>query len=157
MKNIKWKPLLISLAINLAIYVVSGLITYDSMDTYSQLYKPPLSPPGWLFPIVWGILFLLMAIAAYLIIISDSPNKKNALKIYFFQLGANVIWSVIFFRLDAYVLAFAWLLLLWYLVYLTIKAFKDISKTAAYLLIPYIVWITFAAYLNVSIAIYYLK
>ncbi len=159
MKTINWKALLISLGISLGAGALAGILTSDSMETYGSLYQPPLAPPGWLFPIVWTILFILMGIAAYLIYESDvgEERKRAALRIYGIQLLVNVGWSVIFFRWDAYLLAFAWLLLLWYLIYMTIDQFKEINEIAGKLLLPYILWVTFAGYLNLAIALYYFQ
>lgn len=154
--NIKPKPLFISLLISLGTGAVSSLLTPNVSEQYQTLYKPPLAPPGWLFPIVWTILFILMGVAAYLVYMSDSPDKDTALRLYLIQLVVNVGWSVIFFRLNAYLLAFTWLLLLFFLVYLTTKEFYKINKTAGYLMIPYLLWIIYAGYINFAIAVYYL-
>ena len=154
--NIKPKPLFISLLISLGTGALSSLLTPNVSEQYRTLYKPPLAPPGWLFPIVWTILFILMGVAAYLVYLADSPDKDTALKLYLIQLVVNVGWSVIFFRLNAYLLAFTWLLLLFFLVYLTTKEFYKINKTAGYLMIPYLIWIIYAGYINLAIAVYYL-
>lgn len=154
--NIKPKPLFISLLISLGTGALSSLLTPNVSEQYRTLYKPPLAPPGWLFPIVWTILFILMGVAAYLVYISDSPDKNTALRLYLIQLVVNVGWSFIFFRLNAYLLAFTWLLLLFFLVYLTAKEFYKINKTAGYLMIPYLLWIIYAGYINLAIAVYYL-
>ena len=154
--NIKPKPLFISLLISLGTGAISALLTPNVSEQYQTLYNPPLAPPGWLFPIVWTILFILMGVAAYLVYISDSPDKDTALKLYLIQLVVNVGWSFIFFRLNAYLLAFTWLLLLFFLVYLTTKEFYKINKTAGYLMIPYLLWIIYAGYINLAIAVYYL-
>ena len=154
--NIKPKPLFISLLISLGTGAISALLTPNVSEQYQTLYQPPLAPPGWLFPIVWTILFILMGVAAYLVYMSDSPDKDTALRLYLIQLVVNVGWSVIFFILNAYLLAFTWLLLLFFLVYLTTKEFYKINKTAGYLLIPYLLWIIYAGYINLAIAVYYL-
>lgn len=154
--NIKPKPLFISLLISLGTGALSSLLTPNVSEQYRTLYKPPLAPPGWLFPIVWTILFILMGVAAYLVYISDSPDKNTALRLYLIQLVVNVGWSFIFFQLNAYLLAFTWLLLLFFLVYLTAKEFYKINKTAGYLMIPYLLWIIYAGYINLAIAVYYL-
>ena len=154
--NIKPKPLFISLLISLGTGAISSLLTPNVSGQYQTIYKPPLAPPGWLFPVVWTILFILMGIAAYLVYISDSPDKNTALKLYLIQLVVNVGWSVIFFRLDAYLLAFTWLLLLFFLVYLTAKEFYKIDEIAGYLMVPYLLWIIYAGYINLAIAVYYL-
>lgn len=151
--QIQWGKLIISLAVSLGTGALAAVLTSDSMQQYQNMYRPPLAPPGWVFPIVWTILFILMGIAAYLIWVSDSPDKKQALTIYLVQLLANFGWSIIFFRFNAYLVAFAWLLLLWYLIYLTRKQFKEINRTAGLLLLPYLLWVTFAGYLNLAIAI----
>ena len=98
--NIKPKPLFISLLISLGTGALSALLTPNVSKQYQTLYKPPLAPPGWLFPIVWTILFILMGVAAYLVYISDSPDKNTALRLYLIQLVVNVGWSVIFFQLN---------------------------------------------------------
>lgn len=132
------------------------MLTSNSMEKYNRLYQPPLAPPGWVFPVVWTVLFILMGIAAYLVYISDAADKKQALILYVIQLVVNAGWSLIFFGLNAYLVAFAWLLLLWYLVFMTLKQFWSINPWAGKLLVPYLVWLTFAGYLNLAIAIHYM-
>ncbi|SHM76630.1 TspO and MBR related proteins [Anaerosporobacter mobilis DSM 15930] len=151
--NFKCRLFIISLLIPLLIGGISGFITRNSMETFALLNKPPLSPPGWLFPIVWTTLYILMGVASYIVLVSNAPieSKSIALKVYLFQLVINFFWSLIFFNLEQYLLAFFWLLFLWVLIIITIILFYNISKTAAYLLIPYLLWVTFAGYLNLSI------
>ena len=153
MKKSNGTLLLASLAISLGAGALSRILTSGSMEQYETLYKPPLAPPGWLFPIVWTILFILMGIAAYLVARQGGEGSREALALYLIQLLANVAWSVIFFRFEAYLLAFAWLLLLWYLILITIQHFAPISRTAALLMLPYLLWVTFAGYLNLAIAL----
>ena len=152
--KIKWKQLALSLAIPLLVGGVSAFLTKDSMEKFSNLNQPPLSPPGWLFPIVWTILFILMGIASYIVSLSHrDTEKKKALFIYGLQLAVNFFWSIIFFNLGRYLLAFIWLLLLLVLIIITTLDFKKFSKTAAYLMIPYILWVIFAGYLNFGVYI----
>ena len=157
LRTINWKTLLISLAISLGTGIIGTIFSPTNRSEYSTLYQPPLAPPGWLFPIVWTILFILMGIAAWLVYESGAPQGevRAALIIYGIQLVVNVLWSVIFFRFDAYLLAFVWILLLWYLIYITLKRFYDIVPAAGYLLLPYLLWVTFAGYLTLAITIYY--
>lgn len=152
--KIKWKTLIVSIAIPLLVGGLSALLTRNSMANFESLEKPPLSPPGWLFPIVWTILFVLMGIASYLVYTSNAPKeeKKQALQIYAIQLFFNFFWSILFFNLSAYSFAFVWLVALLILILSTALAFWRISKPAGYLLIPYIIWVIFAGYLNLSIA-----
>jgi len=149
MKNLK--ALVISILIPLSVGALSAFLTKNSMSTYEKLIQPPLSPPGWLFPIVWTILFILMGISSYMIYISDSPYKKSALQIYAIQLAVNFFWTIIFFNMERYLFAFIWLLLLLVLIFFMIISFSRINKTAAYLQIPYLLWVAFAGYLNLGI------
>ena len=149
-----WKKLLLFLAIPLA---VGGLATALSggMNTYKTMNQPPLSPPGWIFPIVWTILYLLMGYASYRVYKNDAPkeDRKKALTFYGIQLFFNFLWPIIFFRFEAYWLAFAILLTLWVFIYLTMHLFSEIDETAENLLIPYLLWVTFAGYLNLGVAL----
>ena len=148
------KKLLLFLAIPLA---VGGLATALSggMNTYKTMNQPPLSPPGWIFPIVWTILYLLMGYASYRVYTNDEPkeDRKKALTFYGIQLFFNFLWPIIFFRFEAYWLAFALLLALWIFIYLTMHLFSEIDETAENLLIPYLLWVTFAGYLNLGVAL----
>ncbi len=151
--KIKWKPLIIAIFIPLLVGGASALISGGAMDSFSSLTKPPLSPPGWLFPIVWTILYVLMGIASYLIYTSDAQkdDKILALGLYGFQLFFNFFWPIIFFNLEKYLFAFIWLIILWLLIIMTTVVFRAISRPAALLMLPYILWVTFAAYLNLAI------
>ena len=150
----KTKTFLFFTAIPLLVGAVAGLLTMGSMETFSRLNQPPLSPPGILFPIVWTILYTLMGIASYLVYTSGQQKEEinNALTVYFAQLIVNFFWSIFFFNLEWYTFSFFWLVFLWVLIIYTIRLFYSISHTAAYLLIPYLLWVTFAGYLNLGIA-----
>lgn len=125
------------------------------MEAFEQINKPPLSPPGWLFPVVWTVLYISMGIASYLVLESDSSHKDiiNALTFYGVQLFFNFLWSILFFNFSLYGIAFIWLLILWVLIIMTTVLFGKISKLSALLLIPYFLWVTFAGYLNFGIAV----
>lgn len=146
----QWKTLVICIAIPLAVGVLSALLTRGGMMTFAELNKPALSPPGWLFPVVWTILYVLMGIASYLVVTSKKPNGA-ALITYGLQLVFNFFWSIIFFNLQAYLFAFVWLVILWILILKTTVKFFKIDETAGILMIPYLLWVTFAGYLNLSI------
>ncbi len=151
--KINWKQLIIAILIPLAVGGVSALISGGGMEDFAMLEKPPLSPPGWLFPVVWTVLYILMGIASYLVYTADSPSadKTLALGLYGFQLFFNFFWSIIFFNLEKYLFALLWLIALWLLILATILVFRTISKTAAWLMVPYFLWVTFAGYLNLGI------
>ena len=149
----KWKQLLICIALPLIVGGISALLTRNSMDTFAALNKPLLSPPGWLFPVVWTILYVLMGVASYLVLTSEKEQWKikQALWFYKLQLCVNFFWSIYFFILSVYLFSFIWLLLLWILIIGTTIRFYRITNWAGYLMIPYLLWVTFAGYLNYSI------
>lgn len=113
--KIQFKKLIFCIAIPLAVGGISALLTSNTMETFSTINKPPLSPPAWLFPVVWTILYVLMGIASYLVLTSEKPNR-DALTTYAIQLAFNFFWSIIFFNFELYLLAFIWLVLLWLLI-----------------------------------------
>lgn len=148
--KIRWKKLIVCLVVPLAVGGLSAFLTGNAMASFDSVVKPPLSPPGWLFPVVWTILYLLMGFASYLVSTADKASD-SALTLYGLQLFVNFFWSIVFFRFENYFFAFLWLILLWILILLTILRFRQISKTAAYLLLPYLLWVSFAGYLNFGI------
>ena len=147
------KLLIKCIAIPLIVGAVSGLLTSNAMSDFQLLNQPMLSPPAWLFPVVWTILYTLMGISSYLIKTSDATSEEisDALMIYGYQLIVNFLWPIFFFNFEWRLFAFLWLILLWILVLCMIKLFDKISKPAAYLNLPYLIWLTFAAYLNFAI------
>lgn len=148
--KVKWKDLITCIAIPLAAGGLSALLTGNAIAAFGQLNKPALAPPGWLFPVVWSILYVLMGTASYLVLTAGKPDDA-AFVTYGLQLIFNFFWPVIFFHLEMYLFAFIWLVALWLLVLRTIVLFYQISKPAGYLMVPYLLWITFAGYLNLSI------
>lgn len=151
----KTKQLIIAIAIPLIVGAISSWLTMGNMEDFRALNQPPLSPPNWLFPVVWTILYILMGIASYLVYRTDSnPDlRKRALTVYAVQLAFNFLWSIVFFNFKWYLFAFIWLIALWVLIYINIKQFSALSKPAGYMLIPYLIWVTFALYLNFGIYI----
>ena len=147
-------PLLLAcIAIPVMTGIVSSLICGDAMRMFDTLDQPALSPPAWLFPAAWTILYVLMGIASYLIVISDDPGKTHVLALYAIQLFFNFCWSPLFFLAQQYWLALGWLVVMWALVALLILRARKINPASAALLVPYILWCTFATYLNAGIAI----
>ena len=147
------KRLIIAMAVPLGVGVASSLITMNAFEAYKSFPRAPLSPPAFLFPIVWTILYILMGIASYLVASSaDSVNSKKALILYGVQLVVNFFWPVFFFNLQWFTFAFIWLALLWVLIIATGVAFSKVNLKAAALLIPYFLWTSFAGYLNLYVA-----
>ncbi|MBR4949302.1 MAG: tryptophan-rich sensory protein [Clostridia bacterium] len=151
MKKINFKILAVCILIPLILGTVSGILTSSAMDRFEEIAKPPLSPPGFLFPIVWTLLYILMGISSYLVFVSTSEYRKEALTLYGIQLVFNFIWPVIFFNFEKYLFAFIWLIALLVLVILMTLKFYKIDKKSAYLQIPYILWLIFAGYLNLGV------
>lgn len=136
-----------------AVGLLSGLLSREGTALYAELLqKPPLSPPGWVFPVVWTILYGLMGLSAAKIYAAPPTQARSrGLNLFIAQLIVNFFWSPIFFNARAYGLALVWLLVLWVLVVLMTLQFRKVDKTAALLQIPYILWLTFAAYLNYGV------
>lgn len=136
-----------------AVGALSGWLTRDGARLYNEtIRQPPLSPPAIAFPIVWGILFLLMGIGAARIYLAPaSQARSRSLLLFAVQLGFNFFWSIIFFNLQRFGLAFLWLAVLWGLILWMILSFRRVDPLAAWLQVPYLLWVTFAAYLNVGV------
>ena len=151
--NQKRRQLLTCIAIPLAVGGVSAWLSREGMGTFEALNKPPLSPPGWLFPVVWTLLFVLMGLSSYLVLKSAQPRQTidRALWLYGIQLCVNFFWPIFFFNLSLYLFSFLWLILLWLLILATIIRFYRISQAAGYLMLPYLLWVTFAGYLNFGV------
>ena len=150
----KIKLLVFSISLPLLTGFVGSYFTLTSINTWYQiLNKPFFNPPNFLFGPVWTILYILMGISLYLVLQSKSKNKDLAVKVFFVQLFLNFLWSFIFFSLQNPFLALLEITILWIAIFVTIRLFLPISKTAAYLLIPYILWVSFAFLLNLSIVL----
>ena len=148
---IKLKPLLLSLLISLGTGGLAALFTGNSMEFYQSLKQPPLSPPGWVFPLAWTILYSLMGVAAYLVWMRDSTGRNGALFFYGLQLIFNFVWPLLFFNARAYLASLIWLLLLWVLILITTARFFQETKAAGWQMIPYLLWVAFAGYLNAGV------
>ena len=148
------KPYVISIAIALGVGALSAYFTRDSMDIYSYIVKPPLSPPSIVFPIVWTILYILMGVSSAYVYVNRKRNPEaatNGLFAYAASLVVNFFWSLIFFNMQNFLFAFIWLILLWILIIVTIINYYKVSPVSAYLQIPYLLWVTFAGYLTLMI------
>ena len=139
----------ISIAIALAVGGISALVNAGKMSDVAPI-QPPLSPPAWLFPIVWTILFTLMGISSARVYMSACPGRSDALFVYVVQLIVNFLWTVFYFSFRAFALSFIWLLFLLLLVILMDVRFERCSSGAGKLQLPYTLWLCFAAYLNLA-------
>ena len=150
--KIRWKALVIAVLIPLAGGALSGYLSRSGTELYAAMQQPPLSPPGWVFPVVWTVLYTLMGLASYFIWVRrEDPRVPTALRLYAAQLGFNLLWPVFFFRFGLYPFAFFWLVSLWLLILVTLCLFARLSRPAGLLLLPYLLWVSFAAYLNLGV------
>ena len=149
----KLRELILCLAVPLAVGGLSAYLSMGAMEEFEALNQPPLSPPGWLFPVVWTVLFPLMGIASYLVVRAQASQNitKKALIFYGIQLGLNFFWTILFFNLGLRLVSFFWLILLWCIILLTTLQFAAIRRQAGYLMLPYLLWVIFAGYLNLGV------
>ena len=152
MKN-NWKTYAFWILLTEAVGAFSGWLTREGTQLFNEtVVQPPLSPPSIVFPIVWGILYVLMGISAARIRLAPpSRARSQGMNLYITQLILNFFWSLIFFNVQAYGFAFLWLLLLWVVVLGMILTFRKVDPLAAWLQVPYLLWLTFAAYLNFGV------
>lgn len=144
----------VSIAIPLAVGILSSLFTRENMMIYGEISTPPLSPPAIVFPIVWSVLYILMGVSSGLVFLNRDKNPEAAAKgsrYYGASLVLNFGWSIIFFNLGSFFFAFIWLIALLYTIIKTIISYFKVSPLAAYLQIPYALWVCFAGYLNAAI------
>lgn len=148
-----WKTYAFWIILTEAVGALSGFLTREGTEIYKEtIVKPPLSPPAILFPIVWAILYALMAIAvARTQLKGKSTLQERCLLIYILQLAFNFCWSIYFFNFQAFGFAFIWLMVLWGLIIWMALTFRKVDKAAAWLIVPYLLWVTFAAYLNAGV------
>lgn len=119
---------------------------------YGQLVRPGWAPPGWLFAPVWTVLYALMGVAAWLVWrVHGFDQGRTALALFIAQLGANALWTWVFFAWHRGALAFAEILVLWCLIVATVISFRRLNVLAAVLLVPYLAWVTFATALTFAV------
>ena len=121
---------------------------------YPLLYKSTLTPPNYLFPIVWSFLYFCMGLSVGLILISDTEKKRDLLQLFGIQLFLNFTWSILFFHQQNPLFRFINILLLDIYVLLYILKSFPIKKVSAYLFFPYLLWLCLATYLNGYIVLY---
>ena len=144
--------LLLWLSITALAAALGSIASLDAAEFYRQLMRPDWAPSAGVFGPVWTVLYLLMAIAAWLVWRErEARNVVPALTLYVVQLAANALWSWLFFAWHRGLLAFADIVLLWLLIVATLVAFWRARRIAGLLLIPYLLWVTFAALLNLRV------
>ena len=145
----KIKKLIIAILIPLLLGIIVSL--FINTEIYDVIIKPEISPPKIVFPIVWTILYILMRISNY--IINKDNQKEVSNLIYYISLAMNLIWPIIFFNAQEYLISLLIIIILIIFVALTIIEYFKTSKISGYLQIPYIIWLLFALYLNYQVLI----
>lgn len=133
---------------------LGGFFSRESVASwYQQLVKPPLTPPGWVFAPVWGLLYILMGLAFYFVLTERQTDTRRRKAAVFFcaHLALNALWSFLFFGLRSPVLALVDIVVLWVMIVLLVRLFWDIRRLAGAMLLPYLAWVSFAMFLNYGI------
>jgi tryptophan-rich sensory protein len=146
--------LIASLALCLGIATLSARVTYPQIPTwYASLLKPWWTPPNWAFPLVWTVLYVMMAVSLWLLWdrAADTAGRRSALTFFFLQLVLNAAWSPVFFGLHRPAAALAIIVLLVATIAATILAAWHTQRMAAWLLVPYLAWVLYATSLNLGI------
>ena len=148
-----WIGLIVLLVLCFTAAGIGSAVTTPQIDGwYANLAKPSWNPPNWIFAPVWTMLYLAMAVAAWLVWKQDGiAGAKLPLALFGVQLALNTLWSCLFFGLENPGFAFAEVLLLWVAIAVTMVTFWFRSKVAGLLFVPYLAWVTFAAFLNFTI------
>ena len=146
--------LIIAIAIPLIVGGTSGFFTATGVESwYQTIARPTWNPPGWIFGPVWTTLYVMMGISLFLVWKEDTSVelKKIAIALFTVQLVLNFFWSFIFFNQHQIGWALVEIIAMWVFILLTIFAFAQVNKAAAWLLVPYISWVSFATILNYTI------
>ena len=121
-------------------------------EWYDRLIKPWWNPPNWVFPIVWTVLYIMIANAAWLVWRAKGFSGAGfALQLFIAQLVVNALWSYLFFGLHSPFLALLDVIVMWLMILATLIAFWQVNLLAGILMIPYLVWVSIAAFLNFTI------
>jgi benzodiazapine receptor len=148
--KINWKVLIICLIIVCAVALIGSIFTTKAVKSeWYQSIKPSITPPNWVFPVVWTILFFLIALSLYISWVKANKKQKNdVILIYGINFILNIMWSVFYFGMKNPLIAFFEIIALLVSIIAMIGVSNKISKKAGYLLIPYLLWVGFALILN---------
>lgn len=135
----------------LPLILAIGISNFIDFNNFSLLNKPPLSPPKFIFPIIWSILYLLMGISYF--IIKYEKKEKKIQFLYYIHLFFNLIWPILFFNYKLYLISTLLILLLISLLINLMYEYSKIKKAIYYLNIPYLIWLIYAFYLSLGICI----
>ena len=146
----KYLSLLILLLVTFIAPVIGSYVTSVFKEPwYSEIIQPSFNPPSWVFPPVWSTLYVMMSIAIWRVWIAFFNSR--ILKLYFFHLFFNCIWSIIFFGFHQIGLALINIIVILFFIIILMKEYLKIDMLSFYLMIPYFLWSSFALILNASI------
>ena len=146
----KYLSLLILLLVTFIAPVIGSYVTSVFKEPwYSEIIQPSFNPPSWVFPPVWSTLYVMMSIAIWRV--WTAFFNSRILKLYFFHLFFNCIWSIIFFGFHQIGLALINIIVILFFIIVLMKEYLKIDKLSFYLMIPYFLWSSFALVLNASI------
>lgn len=148
-----WISFIIFILLCFIVEIIGSFWTKETVSTwYPTLIKPAWTPPDWIFGPVWSCLYMMIAVAGWLIYRAEYSQKRTvALMLYGSQLALNFIWSFFFFSLRSPALGLIDITLLWILITLTIIKAWSVRPLASILLIPYLIWVMYATSLNTAI------
>lgn len=149
-RHSQYWPLAGLIIVTLLVGAVGSIVTAPAIPTwYAGLVRPAIAPPNWLFGPVWTALYVMMAVAAWLVWRRPaSPPRRAAMRLFALQLALNSLWSFLFFGFGRIDLALLEIVVLWAAIVATTIAYAGVSRSAALLMLPYIAWVSFAAVLN---------
>ncbi len=150
-KRINWKILILSFIIVYLVAFIGGLFTSSNTDSeWYESIKPNITPPNWIFPVVWNILFFLIALSLYFSWVNTQKKniKKKIMIIFGINFLLNILWSVLYFELRNPLYALIEIFFLWISIISMICLTYKINKKAGLILIPYLLWVSFAIVLN---------
>jgi len=146
-KRIDWKKLIVSFVIVFLVAFIGSFLTRNVKTSWYESIKPGLTPPNYVFPIVWNILFLLIALSLYFAW-KTGKKKKVVLELFAVNFILNVVWSLLFFELKNPLLAFIEIFFLLASILVLVVYLRKINKISSWMLVPYLIWVGFASVLN---------
>lgn len=149
-KKFSWKIFVICLVLVYLIAFIGSIFTSEKTNSsWYENIKPDITPPNYVFPIVWNILFFLIGVSLYTAWTNSKiKHKKKIALVFGINFFLNILWSIFYFGLENPKLAFAEITVLWFSILAMIFTTWKISRRASYLLIPYLLWVSFAIILN---------
>lgn len=147
LKKLDWKVFIACLIIVAAVAYIGS--TFTVIGAWYESIKPSIAPPNIVFPIVWTVLFYLIAVSLYYSWIESRENdKKKVVTYYGINFILNILWTYLFFKMQNPAFAFVEIIVLWFSIVFLIGFNFRVSKKAAYFLTPYLLWVSFAVILN---------